>query len=82
MVAIKMFQAKTILLLCAIIMLTTFISQPLAVSALPVPCTDTTCLNGGVCAGTVCDCTGTGFTGEQCEISPGECVRACVCVCV
>ena len=36
-------------------------------------CDSTTCQNGGVCTSeSVCDCTGTQFTGDTCE-TPGAC---------
>ena len=36
-------------------------------------CSPDQCLNGGVCNGTMCDCTGTGYTGPFCETQDGEC---------
>ena len=26
------------------------------------------CLNGGTCVNSICDCSGTGYTGVQCQI--------------
>ncbi len=36
-----------------------------------VPCGSTSCLNGGTCVNNMCVCTGTGYTGVQCEILAG-----------
>ena len=38
----------------------------------PPGCFPAQCQNGGVCNGTMCDCTGTGYTGPFCETQDGE----------
>lgn len=34
------------------------------------------CLNGGVCSGGACDCSGTGYAGAMCEMDVDECLAA------
>ena len=35
------------------------------------PCKNVTCQHGGVCSNGTCDCTGTGYTGTNCETCSG-----------
>ncbi len=35
----------------------------------PVMCGNTMCLNGGTCVNSMCDCSGIGYTGVQCQIA-------------